>query len=1224
MHRSTGRLTKLLPTLSLLGVLVASTIGFIWSQGSQAEAPVFPIEVIGPDGYTRSVAVPVDDPTSVDRLWLQVHSPGYKYGGGGIESKGRYQDGSLPKMSVRLNGGEWIHVDNTIAFCEEPEINYECIGGAFATVRFTIPVDGVVSGRNTIDFRFNGTEGVTSGYRVLALNLVTASGRKLFDPERDFATENPDDWAAPYATSSAVANGEKLWLQRDRLIDSPDGPVIKASCADCHSREGYDLKYFNYSNHSIIERSKFHGLSPEEGAQIASYIRSLDFPNPGRPWNPPYQPGPGLDDKPVEEWAAGAGLEWVMETDEEVLPYLFPGPGGKPDGQVHYDAAWIRTDSVMNVREIPITIQLPDWNEWLPRVHPIDAWGADFTSSAAYRSYFDLAVQEARKLEAEGGDRASAAQIGAFGKAVEQWDSDWRDFTKGGRRSDKKGVSAYFGGYTGDDERMEQVSDRMLGLFQWQALRSWDLFHTHGLESLARRYYRDGQAEPRGWIGTSRAVFDVAPHINGPEQNSAWPHGSPLQNFFMSTAWYQLQLVINPGNKQTGGFKPVDWKYHFGHIGSLQRLSGRGEPLRLAMSYAKLLEQADNDHGVVGGGGFYMRHVEPSWFLFQRHDSKKNSWRDASSHLKARVVEAVMRPHVQKLLKHDPSEWDRGMGMDQLPPETYEPTLEPKGHITGEYADIYYRSLKHMADIGVSPTLLDSLAQWGETMWPLGDWQSLVPDAPTAAVPGARIASPSEGDRFTAPTTLVVQAQVLNGNAEDVGRVVFFANGEKIGKRTAAPFEYAWRVETPGDYTLEARLVAPSGVDTTSAPVTVSVQAPSTVSPDVARHELQLLQGWNLVASWVQPDATDITQVLAGVRDAIVMVKNERGETYIPEYDINTIGAWNPLEAYMVYVDSSAVLALEGTETDPTTSIALDEGWNLVPYLHQATKPIEDALASVREQLVIAKDYAGRSFIPAYEIDDIGAMRPGLGYKMFMEEPASLVYPSAPDGAAVHGPLLASRTAEAGASAEGTSRKGTPSSAVIVLEVPGLKDGERVVAWGETSGRIGEGVVKDGRVAVTVYGDEPATPDIVEGALEREALVLRVASQEGPTGTPLALGPLTNGLSGKPLGAELRYTPDALVLASAQLTPTEFVLEQNYPNPFKDETTITYSLPEAADVTLEVYDVLGRRVATVVDEQQKAGWYRIPFEPTSLPSGMYFYRLRAGGKKLSKEMVVVR
>ncbi len=88
--------------------------------------------------------------------------------------------------------------------------------------------------------------------------------------------------------------------------------------------------------------------------------------------------------------------------------------------------------------------------------------------------------------------------------------------------------------------------------------------------------------------------------------------------------------------------------------------------------------------------------------------------------------------------------------------------------------------------------------------------------------------------------------------------------------------------------------------------------------------------------------------------------------------------------------------------------------------------------------------------------------------------------------------------------------------------------------------------------------------------------------------------------------------------------PTDFQLEQNYPNPFNPSTTITYQLPTTSNVSLKVFDMLGREVATLVNERQNAGQYQVRFDATRLASGMYFYRLQAGGYIETKKMMLVK
>jgi hypothetical protein len=88
--------------------------------------------------------------------------------------------------------------------------------------------------------------------------------------------------------------------------------------------------------------------------------------------------------------------------------------------------------------------------------------------------------------------------------------------------------------------------------------------------------------------------------------------------------------------------------------------------------------------------------------------------------------------------------------------------------------------------------------------------------------------------------------------------------------------------------------------------------------------------------------------------------------------------------------------------------------------------------------------------------------------------------------------------------------------------------------------------------------------------------------------------------------------------------PTQFALQQNYPNPFNPTTTISYQLPVSSYVTLKVYDLLGREVATLVNEKKKAGNYSLQWDASGLSSGIYFYRLEANEKREIKKMVLMK
>ncbi len=88
--------------------------------------------------------------------------------------------------------------------------------------------------------------------------------------------------------------------------------------------------------------------------------------------------------------------------------------------------------------------------------------------------------------------------------------------------------------------------------------------------------------------------------------------------------------------------------------------------------------------------------------------------------------------------------------------------------------------------------------------------------------------------------------------------------------------------------------------------------------------------------------------------------------------------------------------------------------------------------------------------------------------------------------------------------------------------------------------------------------------------------------------------------------------------------PTSFDVSQNYPNPFNPTTRIAFAIPSEADVKLEVFDILGRLVTTLVNERVQAGSYTVQFDAAGLSSGTYIYRLATPGKAISKMMVLLK
>jgi hypothetical protein len=85
-----------------------------------------------------------------------------------------------------------------------------------------------------------------------------------------------------------------------------------------------------------------------------------------------------------------------------------------------------------------------------------------------------------------------------------------------------------------------------------------------------------------------------------------------------------------------------------------------------------------------------------------------------------------------------------------------------------------------------------------------------------------------------------------------------------------------------------------------------------------------------------------------------------------------------------------------------------------------------------------------------------------------------------------------------------------------------------------------------------------------------------------------------------------------------------FALSQNYPNPFNPTTTINYSVENAGPVTISIYNLMGQKVAELVNESKAAGSYNVIWNAANAASGMYYYRLEASGQTMTRKMTLIK
>jgi hypothetical protein len=699
-------------------------VALLWACAPQDEAPQdapitgldnsaveLPLEILGAEGYTITIQMDVPRGLSAKRLWLNINNLSYD-----------------DKASVQVNGGAWVNLRNDTAQIESAGKAYGGIGGGYSSLQLSIGVRGVTDGVNTLRFRFNQSDGFSIGYRVLALNLLDETGQRLV-PETAFKQTDPNAWTPILNTNQDIARGQSLWNEAPLNSSyTSDARSIRARCSDCHAQDGRDLYQFNYSNRSIVERAKFHGLTPVEGEQIASYIRNLknQIGTPGahcRPWNPPYQPGTGLDTAPLSDWTCGAGLEAVLQNDADSLKYVFPNGVTK-------DA--ISTAGLLNAREIPVAFQLPDWKRWLPRVHPKDAWGDYFVNSNLNKRYAGEGTGSdrtvLRDLLKTRGDQYVLGKNGNFWNDLYGWGVEW------GERWQPP--------IEPDLTRKEDQSARY-STAQWLAVKNWELAQEFNLERLCPEVYRARVAsqpaasakkvEVRSWCGQWRFLFDVSPHIlKIPEANSVF--GSASTRTYFANAWYYLQLLTNPGSGNHLVHLPTDWQYAYGLMKDLNQVSGRREPLRNLIYIVKGTQEMANGIGVNDvDHGWNFRDASP---LDVWKGGKNELWQGIPDTVRQSVVNAYLETWLTESERYPEAQWQRidGTGGDEwcgwsqrrLCWRDYQPgTKRGKNPTVENFATWSFDAIPKMRDDNVDGVLLNRYADLMNRLYPNAGFSTL-------------------------------------------------------------------------------------------------------------------------------------------------------------------------------------------------------------------------------------------------------------------------------------------------------------------------------------------------------------------------------------------------------------------------------------------------------------------------------------------------------------------
>lgn len=206
--------------------------------------------------------------------------------------------------------------------------------------------------------------------------LIPFSAFTPFDPASGTFGGNASNGNTVW-TSSALKNPNSYY---------PSHASHNSHCQNCHTHSGIDMKYFGINQHVSVIAGIHRGLSESDARDVAAFIaaNATSTPALGRPWNGAYQPEPGIDSAPVQNWSAGGGWQWTLTYDQDMREWAVPSGSY---------AKWkAQANPYYSTHEVPVYVPMPTWLQWLPRTDPSDFYfyqlgGLDFTASPLYTTY---------------------------------------------------------------------------------------------------------------------------------------------------------------------------------------------------------------------------------------------------------------------------------------------------------------------------------------------------------------------------------------------------------------------------------------------------------------------------------------------------------------------------------------------------------------------------------------------------------------------------------------------------------------------------------------------------------------------------------------------------------------------------------------------------------------------------------------------------------------------
>jgi hypothetical protein len=340
-------------------------------------------------------------------------------------------------------------------------------------------------------------------------------------------------------------------------------------------------------------------------------------------------------------------------------------------------------------------MQMLDWNSWLPGIHPMDAFGADFVNSRLNQDY--PIVRSALRPNSPEAYRAALDNIRVW------------VLSAGNFLVPIETKATKDGAWGSNDLRTKVYS-----VAQWQMVKMWEINQEFGLEGMPQVPF-GAKANSRGWV--ENASFFTSPNMLHIPPGPGIGNGSKVARTYLSLVWYHTQLVLNDGQGKQTGHSPIDFPYVSGFIkdlfvndagvpGIMMELEWKVKALQeFTLTGIPPLATAD-DGGWHANASSIEPLVDRDWLPL---------WSATASAERTKLLEAYTRVWFAQASQYTPQQYQQS---------GWAKVSDDPAHLFFQttFGGWIWYTLPRLRFFGVDPNLVQQMTAWAAKIWPAGDW----------------------------------------------------------------------------------------------------------------------------------------------------------------------------------------------------------------------------------------------------------------------------------------------------------------------------------------------------------------------------------------------------------------------------------------------------------------------------------------------------------------------